>query len=328
MSDVFFEDLGMPAPDVFLNVGSETHARQTARVMTGFEDVIRANRPDIVVVAGDVNSTVAAALVASKECIPLAHIEAGLRSFDRSMPEEINRIVTDHLSDFLFTTEESANLNLLAEGFRAEGIHFVGNCMVDSLQKHLNRALDGRPWDRFGQKCNEYVLVTLHRPSNVDDLDKLGSMIKTLNEVSQLVPILFPLHPRTRGRLSADRFACSPRIVFCEPLPYIEFLGLMAKARFVMTDSGGIQEETTALRIPCLTLRDNTERPVTVKCGSNRLVGTNHSTILETVHQILSRPPQSASLPPMWDGQAARRVGDILEKWLERKEGGSELEIE
>jgi UDP-N-acetylglucosamine 2-epimerase (non-hydrolysing) len=319
MSDVFFDDLGLPEPDVFLNVGSDTHARQTARVMMGFEDVVRANRPDLVVVAGDVNSTVAAAIVAAKECIPLAHIESGLRSFDRSMPEEINRVVTDHLSDFLFTTEKGANTNLESEGIDSRCIHFVGNCMVDSLQKHLNRAIEKEPWKRFEVKCHEYALVTIHRPSNVDDLKNLVNIVETLNEVARLIPVVFPLHPRTRAKLAAENLQCAGGVKLCEPLPYLDFLGLMARARIVMTDSGGIQEETTALRIPCLTLRHNTERPVTEEFGSNKLVGTDPKSILNAVRMVLDGPNHLGIIPPLWDGRAAERIGDVLGGWHGRR---------
>lgn len=327
MSDVFFQELGLPEPDVFLNVGSDTHARQTSRVMVSFEDVVRANPPTLVVVAGDVNSTLAAALVASKESIPLAHIEAGLRSFDRSMPEEINRIVTDQLADFLFTTEESANDNLRKEGMESRKIHFVGNCMVDSLQKHLQSALAAKPWSTLGLSGHDYALVTLHRPSNVDNLEKLEGIVATLENVSRDITVLFPVHPRTRARMAAEKLRCGSNIRICEPLPYLDFLGLMAKARFVLTDSGGIQEETTALRIPCLTLRENTERPATVIYGSNRLIGTNQAAILESVRQILNGPPQPSRVPPLWDGQAAKRIADVLEIWQERNAKDSALQL-
>ena len=312
--------LACQRPDVFLNVGSDRHARQTGRVMIGFDEVVQANRPDLVIVAGDVNSTLAAALVAAKECIPLAHIEAGLRSFDRSMPEEINRIVTDHLSDFLFITEESADTNLRAEGIDSRRVHFVGNCMVDSLLKHLNRALEKAPWFRFGLKCNEYALVTLHRPSNVDSAADLASIVETLNEASKMLPLVFPLHPRTQAKLAAENLQFSARITVCEPLPYLDFLGLMGKARVVLTDSGGIQEETTALMVPCLTLRSNTERPITQHCGSNRLVGTEPGAVLKALSHVLDGPLQLGCAPPLWDGRAAERIGDILEKWLESQD--------
>lgn len=327
MSDVFFKELGLPEPDVFLNVGSDTHARQTSRVMVGLEDVVRANPPKLIVVAGDVNSTLAAALVAAKECIPLAHIEAGLRSFDRTMPEEVNRIVTDQLSDFLFTTEESANENLKREGVEARKIHFVGNCMVDSLYKHLDAALAMKPWARLGLTENDYTLITLHRPSNVDNLERLEDIVGTLQEISRQIKVLFPLHPRTRTRLAEGKLVSSANITMCDPLPYVDFLGLMAKARFVMTDSGGIQEETTALGIPCLTLRDNTERPATVTHGSNKLVGTDRRTILASVRETLQGHPKSSQVPALWDGQAARRVADVLEAWQAQHAGGIVVEL-
>jgi UDP-N-acetylglucosamine 2-epimerase (non-hydrolysing) len=316
MSEVFFEHLEMPNPDVFLNVGSDSHARQTARIMTAFDDLLRTNRPRLVVVAGDVNSTVAAALVAAKEGIPVAHIEAGLRSFDRSMPEEINRIVTDHLSDLLFTTEESANDNLRMEGISTRKIHFVGNCMIDSLKKHQDRAIGEMPWKRFGLSSSEYILVTLHRPANVDDSEKLGGILSALDEVSRRLPVLFPMHPRTRDRLNVEKIECKGGVLLCDPLPYRDFLGLMARARIVLTDSGGIQEETTALNVTCLTLRHNTERPATEKYGSNRLVGTDPKNIVAAVGEVLSRPPATAGIPPLWDGQAAVRVCNVLNEWF------------
>jgi UDP-N-acetylglucosamine 2-epimerase (non-hydrolysing) len=317
MSDVFFHDLDMPRPDIFLNVGSDTHARQTAQVMIAFETLVKSRRPNLVVVAGDVNSTVAVALTAAKECIPVAHVEAGLRSCDRTMPEEVNRIVTDQLSELLFTTEDLAGANLEAEGVDPDRIHFVGNCMVDSLRKHLNRALDCEPWRRFNLERFKYALVTLHRPSNVDTESKLAELVEVLNEVASKIPIIFPVHPRTRARLSSAGVQWSPNVVLCEPLAYLEFLGLMAKARFVMTDSGGVQEETTALQVPCLTLRANTERPITITQGSNRLVGTERARIVEKVEEILRGKFVAGRVPELWDGHAAERIGAVLAGWLD-----------
>ncbi|MEY4686495.1 MAG: hypothetical protein RIR76_518, partial [Verrucomicrobiota bacterium] len=247
MSQVFFDELQMPAPDLFLGVGSDNHARQTAKIMAGFDEVCAERRPSLVVVAGDVNSTLGCALVAAKRHIPVAHVEAGLRSFDREMPEEINRVLTDHLSDFLFTSEPSGTVNLQREGVAAEKIHFVGNCMVDTLLKHRAAALARAPWAAHGLTPGEYVLVTLHRPANVDDVAKLEQITEVIRTVARDCPVLFPVHPRTRARLAATPSAADKAVRFCEPLPYLEFLGLMAQARMVLTDSGGIQEETTAL---------------------------------------------------------------------------------
>lgn len=312
MSQVFFDELALPEPDIYLGVGSDTHARQTARLLVDFEEVLREHRPDLVVVAGDVNSTLAAALTAAKEGVPTAHVEAGLRSFDRAMPEEINRIVTDHLSDLLFTTEESGNRHLAHEGIAAEKVHFVGNCMVDSLLEHRRRALETEPWNAFSLPPDGYGLVTLHRPSNVDDPATLARLLRLLGELAEGLPLLFPVHPRTRARIEASGVAVPSALVLCEALPYLSFLGLMARARLVLTDSGGIQEETTALDIPCLTLRENTERPVTVDLGSNRLVGTDEAAIRGGFDEILRGAWKRATRPPLWDGRAGERIAEIV----------------
>lgn len=312
MSRVFFDELEMPRPDVDLDVGSDTAARQTARIMVAFEDVCRAQRPDLILVGGDVNSTSAVALVAAKERIPLGHVEAGLRSFDRAMPEEINRIVTDHLSDYLFTTEESANENLAREGIPRERVHFVGNCMVDTLRKHVTVAVERAPWTGFGLRAEGYALLTLHRPSNVDSTAALARLMEAINSVSARIPILFPVHPRTKARLDAAGIAATNQMRFCEPLPYVTFLGLMARARFLLTDSGGIQEETTALGIPCLTLRLNTERPVTLTHGTNRLVGVSADAIQSSVEEILAGRWMAGREVPLWDGRASGRIADIV----------------
>jgi UDP-N-acetylglucosamine 2-epimerase (non-hydrolysing) len=311
MSRVFFDELGMPRPDVDLGIGSDTQARQTARIMVAFEDVCRQRRPDLVLVGGDVNSTAAVALVSAKEGIRLGHVESGLRSYDRAMPEEINRIVTDHLSDYLFTTEESGNENLAKEGIAADKIHFVGNCMVDTLLRHVAVALQKSPWESFGFGPGEYALLTLHRPSNVDAAEPLRAVLETVARVSERIPVIFPIHPRTRSRL-ADSGALDPeRVRLCEPLPYVTFLGLMARARAVLTDSGGIQEETTALRVPCLTLRRNTERPVTITHGTNRLAPTPEQ-VLAGVDEILAGRWPAGRDVPLWDGRAAERIADVL----------------
>ena len=315
LSRVFIDELGFPEPDVHLEVGSDTHSRQTARIMMGFEEVCRSHRPDLVVVGGDVNSTLAVALVAAKENIPVAHVEAGLRSFDRTMPEEINRRVTDHLSELLFTTEESGNENLRREGVPGDRVHFVGNCMVDTLLRYVNAAREHRPWEGFGLKQGGYAMLTLHRPSNVEDAGTLASLMDTMARVARSLPVLFPVHPRTRARLTGLGTGPAPSVTLCAPLPYVEFLGLMAGARCVLTDSGGIQEETTVLGVPCLTLRHNTERPVTVASGTNRLVGNDPEEIGRGVDDVLAGNWPEGNRPPLWDGRAAERIVDVIESW-------------
>ena len=319
MSQIFFEELGLPVPDIYLGVGSDSHARQTARIMVLFEEVCRKHKPDLVVVGGDVNSTLAAALVAAKEHIPVAHVEAGLRSFDRTMPEEINRVATDHLSDLLFTTERSADKNLRSEGLSPKKIHFVGNCMVDTLLRHVEVATQRAPWQPFGVQPSNYALVTLHRPSNVDDPKALRIIMSSIKRVSRRLPVLFPVHPRTRARLAAEKIDVPPSVTLTDPLSYLAFIGLMARARFVMTDSGGIQEETTVLGVPCLTLRRNTERPVTIEKGTNRLVGTNPKEIMRSVGTILAGKWCHGDRPPLWDGEAGRRIADVIEAWKPTK---------
>lgn len=316
MSQVFFDQLGIPKPDIDLGIGSDTHTRQTARIMTAFEDVCQQHQPSLVVVVGDVNSTLAASLVASKLNIPVAHVEAGLRSFDRTMPEEINRVLTDHIADFLFTTEESGNENLRREGIDDSKVHFVGNCMVDSLLKHVERAAAETPWQPYGVTPGGYALLTLHRPSNVDDRDILAELMQTINRVSRHLPVLFPVHPRTRNHMAEWGIPVADSIRLTEPLPYLAFVGLMAKARFVLTDSGGIQEETTAIHVPCLTMRWNTERPVTVTSGTNQLVGTDARQIEDCVQQIMDGTWKTGQRPPLWDGQAGKRIVDVIEKWI------------
>jgi UDP-N-acetylglucosamine 2-epimerase (non-hydrolysing) len=318
MSEIFFVDLGMPRPDIHLGVGSGSHASQTGHIMMAFEKVCLELQPHLVVVGGDVNSTLACALVAAKLQIPVAHVEAGLRSFDRSMPEEINRLLTDHIASLLFTTEASATENLLREGIPCECIHFVGNPMIDSLRLHLDKALARRPWQQFALRPGGYGLVTLHRPANVDNADALHEICATLREVADDIPLLFPVHPRTRQRIEQLRLDWHP-VKLADPLGYLDFLGLMARARLVLTDSGGIQEETTALGVPCVTLRPNTERPITVKLGTNRLAGVRRPDILAAVG-LATAPESGASLPlpPLWDGRAAYRIVDVIERWLHR----------
>jgi UDP-N-acetylglucosamine 2-epimerase (non-hydrolysing) len=322
MSSVFFEELGMPQPDVFLGVGSGSHAEQTARVMTAFEAVCMDRRPGLIIVGGDVNSTLACALTAAKLDIPVAHVEAGLRSFDRSMPEEINRVLTDHLSELLFTSEPSGDENLFKEGISPDQIHLVGNCMIDSLRLHLDSALARRPWEGLGLSSGAYGVVTLHRPSAVDDPASLAEFRAALREIGRELPLVFPVHPRTRQRIESDQGEnCSggdhtwDPVRLTQPLSYLDFLGLMAKARIVLTDSGGIQEETTALGVPCVTLRVNTERPITLEMGTNRLAGTSREAIVAAAREALSDRDLPFVVPPLWDGSTAIRVADAIEEW-------------
>jgi UDP-N-acetylglucosamine 2-epimerase (non-hydrolysing) len=307
MSDVFFSQLAMPAPDVNLEVGSGSHARQTAEIMIRFEPVLLERRPDIVLVYGDVNSTVAAALVCSKLLIEVGHVEAGLRSFDPSMPEEINRIVTDRLANLLFTPSEDGDENLQREGVEREKIYRVGNVMIDSLIRLLPSAMqspkNGLP-DRF-------ALVTLHRPSNVDDPRTLKSILDSLLKVSEGLDVIFPVHPRTRQRISEFGLDAA-KLHLLDPLPYIEFLALQRRATAVITDSGGIQEETTYLGVPCLTLRGNTERPITVSAGTNTLIGSDNTKLESELAKILEGKAKSGTIPPLWDGHAGDRVAEIL----------------
>lgn len=312
MSGQFFRDLGMPEPDYRMDVGSASHAVQTAEIMKRFETIVQKEQPHAVLVVGDVNSTVACALVAAKLHVPVVHVEAGLRSFDRSMPEELNRLVTDVLSDLFLVTEESGAANLRREGVAEEKIVMVGNLMIDSLFFHLKRAEESDIAARCGLKENQrFGLVTLHRPANVDDAGQLAGIMEALREISRDLPLLFPVHPRTRQRLSEGGAGTGDQIRLLDPLGYIDFLGLMRQAAIVFTDSGGIQEETTALGLPCLTIRDNTERPITVEQGTNTLAGTRPEGILAAWKQI-NRQPKQGRIPPMWDGRAAERCRDAV----------------
>jgi UDP-N-acetylglucosamine 2-epimerase (non-hydrolysing) len=324
MAGRFFEDLGIPAPDVSLDVGSGSHAFQTAEVMKRIEPVMEQQRPDLVLVVGDVNSTLAAAVTAAKLQISVAHVEAGLRSFDRSMPEEINRLVTDAVSDLLFVSEESGVRNLLAEGVDSKKVFFVGNVMIDSLESSRRLWAKADINEKLGVPKGQYGVLTLHRPSNVDDPNVLRGLLGAVAEIAREQSIVFPVHPRTRKRLEGMdaldvplRFVGSGRIegpgIWClDPLGYLDFMALVAGSRIILTDSGGIQEETTALGIPCLTLRENTERPVTISHGTNRLVGTSPDKIVEEAMQVLKGPRVSPSPPPLWDGHAAERIVAIL----------------
>jgi UDP-N-acetylglucosamine 2-epimerase (non-hydrolysing) len=319
MSDVFFSDLGMPVPDVHLGVGSGSHAEQTARVLIGFERVCLDERPDLVVVAGDVNSTMACAIDCAKLRIPCAHVEAGLRSFDPGMPEEVNRVVTDRLCDILLTPSPDADENLRREGTDAARIFRVGNVMIDTLLAHLDRARATRSPEKLGLERGRYGVITLHRPSNVDDSDVLGKLLDAFAEIQRDLPLVFPLHPRTRNRIEefglGSRMAALPRLQLCAPLGYLEFLGLTSQARIVLTDSGGLQEETTALGIPCLTLRENTERPITVAQGTNTIVGVDPHRIVSAARAALMPGATSHGIPELWDGRASERIAEILATW-------------
>ena len=317
MSESFFDDLGMPRPDVHLGVGSGSHAVQTARIMTEFEPVVLSEKPDWVIVVGDVNSTIACALVCSKLGIKVAHVEAGLRSGDRTMPEEVNRILTDAISDLLFTTSQDADANLEREGISKNKIRFVGNVMIDSLLGHLKLAERSTVVSELGLGDDEYAVLTLHRPSNVDDKENLSNILGALISISEKVPIIFPVHPRTRSRIAEFGFGErieNSGIRLIDPLGYLEFMRLYSRARLVLTDSGGLQEETTVLGIPCLTLRNNTERPVTIEMGTNVLVGTDPAAIVQEAAKVLESSPahESKNIPPLWDGKAAGRICDEL----------------
>lgn len=326
MNDRLFEDLRLPEPDINLEVGSGSHAVQTAEVMKRFEPVVDAHQPACVLVVGDVNSTLACSLVASKKGVPVAHVEAGLRSYDRAMPEEINRVLTDQIADLLYTTERSAAANLAAEGIGGERVRFVGNVMIDSLLS--NRQYARAPAATIAAAGGDaaliggaagYGVVTLHRPSNVDEPEMLAALLGVLREISAALPLVFALHPRTRNnieRFGLQNLIDTPRMLMLPPQGYLEMLGLMAGARIVLTDSGGLQEETTALGVPCLTLRDNTERPITVDQGTNTLVGRDIAAIREQTAAILAGHGKSGRVPELWDGQAAERIAADLAAWL------------
>jgi UDP-N-acetylglucosamine 2-epimerase (non-hydrolysing) len=326
MNERLFQDLQLPAPDLNLEVGSGTHAMQTAEIMKRFEPVLDAHRPACIIVVGDVNSTLACSLVAAKKQTPIVHVEAGLRSFDRAMPEEINRLLTDQLADLLYTTERSAYENLAHEGVASERVHFVGNLMIDSLLVHRNRGVstheilrraqvspqDSSRWARYG-------VVTLHRPSNVDHPDILSYLLGTLRTISERIPLIVALHPRTRANI--ERFHLREQfdtnsILILPPQGYLEMVGMMSDATLVLTDSGGIQEETTALGVPCLTLRENTERPITVAQGTNIVVGRDREATLAAVDDILANGGKRGRIPELWDGHAARRIAEHLAQWL------------
>ncbi|MGD0920899.1 MAG: UDP-N-acetylglucosamine 2-epimerase (non-hydrolyzing) [Terriglobia bacterium] len=320
MSEVFFAQLGIPVPDLNLEVGSGSHAEQTANVMARLEPVILERQPDIVLVYGDVNSTLAAALVCAKLSVSVAHVEAGLRSFDRSMPEEINRLLTDQVADLLFTPSAEAGDNLLREGVAAEKIHYVGNVMIDTLVRLLPRANSAG----LVNLPERYVLVTLHRPSNVDDLPMLRRIMDALDEISRQLRVLFPIHPRTRQRLHecGIEVTLNGQLQLMDPIGYLEFLALQRQACVVITDSGGIQEECTYLGVPCLTLRETTERPVTVTIGTNIVVGRDMRRLHREVDRIVAGKAKQGAIPPLWDGKASERIADLLVAWHHNRTSG------
>jgi len=314
MYDVFFDDLKLPVPDVYLGVGSGGHGEQTGKIMSALEPVLKDQRPDIVIVVGDVNSTIAGALVSVKLGIPVAHIEAGLRSFDRSMPEEINRVVTDAVSDLLFTSCRDAGENLLHEGISGDKIFFVGNIMIDSLVMNIRQAESSKVLDTLKLPSHKYIVVTLHRPSNVDLPQNLKLILEKLSTIAKQYPVIFPMHPRTKKQIQSDGFSMgSPDLHMIEPLGYLDFLRLMSQASLVITDSGGIQEETSFLGIPCLTLRPNTERPITVTQGTNKLIDLYSGDIIAESISALNKRVKFIPEIEMWDGKTAERILKILE---------------
>ncbi|KQW90194.1 UDP-N-acetyl glucosamine 2-epimerase [Massilia sp. Root418] len=326
MNHQYFEALGIPSPEINLEVGSGSHAQQTAEVMKKFEPALDEVQPTAVLVVGDVNSTIACALVAAKKGVPVIHVEAGLRSFDRAMPEEINRVLTDQISDLLFTTEESGEENLLREGVAAHRIQFVGNVMIDTLVRNLPRAVPaaaivadaGRPGLADG--AEGYAVLTLHRPSNVDDPAVLRTLLETAATIAQRTPVIFPLHPRTRGMIEKaglNHLVETDKVLLLPPMGYLEMLGLMKQARVVLTDSGGIQEETTALGVPCITLRNNTERPITVDQGTNTIAGQDPGKILAIYEEVMAGGGKAGRVPRFWDGQAAVRIAAALQAWMQ-----------
>lgn len=318
MSRLFFDELGIPRPDVNLEIGSGSHAVQTAAIMRHFEPLCLEHKPDWVIVVGDVNSTIACALVAAKLWIKVAHVEAGLRSFDRTMPEEINRVLTDAISDALFVTEQSGLDNLLQEGVPEAKIHFVGNVMIDTLLRHRARADQSDILARMELTPKSYAVLTLHRPANVDNPEVFGDILSAIETIASERPIVFPMHPRTRANMKRmgfeSRLMDNPLLHVIEPLGYLDFLKLMAESAVVLTDSGGMQEETTILQVPCLTLRENTERPATITDGTNRLVRRDKDSIISACLRVLADPPKAARVPKLWDGRAAERIAASLLK--------------
>ena len=314
MSQIFFDELGLPEPDFYLGVGGGTHTTQTAEIMVRLEKILETEKPDLLIVPGDVNSTMAGALTASKMGIPLAHVEAGLRSFDRTMPEEINRMVTDVLADYLFVSEKSGLVNLKKEGIADDKVFFVGNIMIDSLVHYLSKIRKSAIYTEMGVNPKDYILVTFHRPSNVDHHESLSSICGLLNQIAEHKKVIFPVHPRTRKNLESSHLISllNKNILLSEPIGYIDFLALVKDALLIITDSGGIQEETTFLGVPCITVRDNTERPVTVDQGTNLLAGTDFTRVHSAVTEVLNGQIKKGSVPELWDGKTADRITDIL----------------
>lgn len=329
MNDIFFRQMGIPAPDVNLEVGSASHANQTAEILRRIEATLLNYQPDLVLVVGDVNSTFAASLAASKLGIRVAHVEAGLRSFDRSMPEEINRVLTDALADYLFVTEETAISNLLREGRPRESIFFVGNVMIDSLLQFLPMAHESRIGEELGlmqgSSWRRFAVLTLHRPSNVDSSKKLSEILEAVNAIAAEIPVIFPVHPRTRESIAQLGFINAHGVMPVSPLGYLDFLCLMSHAALVLTDSGGIQEETTFLSVPCLTLRENTERPITITQGTNRLVATDPEKIIAAARDSLSPIGKVCRVPALWDGHAAERIVEVLRSAIPRRRSPVEV---
>lgn len=326
MSDIFFRQLELPEPDIYLGIGGGSHAEQTGKVMMAFEKVVEQEQPDLIIVVGDVNSTVACSLVGAKSCVPVAHVEAGLRSGDRSMPEEINRIVTDSISDLLFVTEQSGIDHLNNEGIRKESIHFVGNVMIDSLIHFREKARQSTLLDDLKVSPGEYILMTMHRPSNVDNVRGLKEMKRIIKALASHKKVIFPMHPRTKGNLEHfglyESIGHLKGVHITEPQGYLEFLNLMDHAALIVTDSGGIQEESTYLQVPCLTLRENTERPVTIDLGTNQLVDINAGAVADKAEEIFNGSIKKGEIPPRWDGHAAERITAIAIQYLNKHKTG------
>ena len=316
MSKLFFDDLKLPPPDIYLGVGSASHAEQTAKIMVEFEKVLLEQKPDLIVVVGDVNSTIACALTAAKLLVPIAHVEAGLRSLDRTMPEEINRILTDAISDYLFTTSKDADANLLKEGIPKEKIYFVGNVMIDTLMKQIGKAADSNILKKLGLQSKGYAALTLHRPANVDDKEVFVRILGALEEIQKKIKIVFPIHPRTRKKIEefglSDKIRNMTNFIITDALGYLDFLALTASSKFVLTDSGGIQEETTILKIPCITLRETTERPITVTEGTNVIVGSDREKIVKESLKAIEGRSKKGKTPELWDGKASERIVKVL----------------
>ena len=320
MSKVFFEELELPKPDFYLGVGGGSHADQTARIMIEFEQILLNEKPDLIMVYGDVNSTLACSVTASKLNIPIAHVESGLRSFDRAMPEEVNRIVTDVLADYLFVTEKSGLINLKHEGIDDIKVFFTGNVMIDSLVYYLSKINDASVFNNLKIDKKKYILVTFHRPSNVDNEDNLKSLVAFLNNLAEKLTVVLPIHPRTRNNLGKFGLLKSfhENLILTDPIGYIDFLALIKNATLIVTDSGGIQEESTYLGIPCITVRDNTERPVTVEVGTNQLIGTDLNNVLKASMEVLSGITKNGAIPELWDGKAAERISEKIVELLNK----------